>query len=361
MGPEDPLDKGISDELEIINVPCFGPGKEAAQIECSKAFAKDFMKRHNIPTARFETFTDALQAKNYIRNANFKALVVKASGLAGGKGVVVAKDVDEACQHVDHILKDKVFGAAGNTLVVEELLVGDEVSVLAFTDGKTVSLMPPAQDHKRAYENDEGPNTGGMGAYCPCHYVDENMLKIIEKDIIQKTVDQLRKESKPFKGVLYAGLMLTESGPKVLEFNCRFGDPETQSILPLLDSDLYDICLACATGKLDKVLATGEPKWKEKTFACGVVVASEGYPAKATNGQLIGGLENVKQGGMLVFHGGSRYQNGEFYTSGGRILTVVGLGSDLVAAAGRALLGAEMVEIEKSFFRLDIAKKAKQR
>ncbi|RWS24684.1 trifunctional purine biosynthetic protein adenosine-3-like protein, partial [Leptotrombidium deliense] len=242
VGPEDPLNNGIADVLRAAGFACFGPSKAAAQIECDKSFAKHFMVRHNIPTASYKTFTDVKEAKNFVKNADFNALVIKASGLAAGKGVVVAQNIDEVCENIDLMLGKKIFGDAGSTIVIEELLEGPEVSVLAFTDGNTVSVMPPAQDHKRAHDGDKGPNTGGMGAYCPCPLINSEQLKTIEKEVLQKAVDGMRSEGKPFIGVLYAGLMLTEKGPKVLEFNCRFGDPETQSILPLLDSDLFDVC-----------------------------------------------------------------------------------------------------------------------
>lgn len=269
-------------------------------------------------------------------------------------GVIVAKDEDEACYYIDEILEKKKFGAAGSTVVVEELLVGEEVSVLAFSDGVNISLMPSAQDHKRAYDNDEGPNTGGMGAYCPCPFVDDKILKQIEKEVIQRAVDGLRKEGTPFVGIVFAGIMLTPRGPKVLEYNCRFGDPETQSILPLLDSDLYDTFFACANGNLPSAI----PKWK-KGVTCGVVVASAGYPESAIKGQPITGLtESDEKSGILVFHAGSELKDNTLLTSGGRILSVVAVDTNLESAAKRALAGAGAVRIEKSFFRKDIGQKA---
>lgn len=352
VGPEDPLDRGVSDGLRSVGVPCFGPSKEAAQIECDKAFAKDFMKRHDIPTAQFRNFTDAEEAKNYV-NSNPTALVIKASGLAAGKGVVVTNNQAEACDAIDSMLLNKSFGSAGSTIVVEDILQGDEVSVLAFTDGTNFKTLLPSQDHKRAFDMDKGPNTGGMGAYCPYPFLDQTTLEVIQKDILRKAIDGLREEGRPFVGLLYAGLMLTKSGPKVIEFNCRFGDPETQSILPLLDSDLYEVCFACTQNQLASV----ELKWKDGS-ACGVVIASQGYPASAINGQLIGGLEDATSAGLLVFHGGTQYKDNQYFTCGGRVLSVVAVDNDLESAANRALKGADLIKIDNCFHRKDIARKA---
>lgn len=354
VGPEDPLDRGLADELRKAEFLCFGPNKSAAQIECSKAFAKSFMKRNGIPTANFETFTNSNEAKKFLKNeANSAFKVIKASGLAAGKGVIVCSSVDEALEAIDKILDKKEFGSAGEVVVIEELMEGEEMSVLAFTDGFNVSIMPPAQDHKRAYENDEGPNTGGMGAYCPYPFVDEQTLKFIEKEIIKKAIDGLRNENAPFVGTLYAGLMLTKNGPKVVEFNCRFGDPETQSILPLLDSDLYEILLACAKGTLKSV----NPKWKSKS-TCGVVIASGGYPGSIVKGKLMSGLDQVNQINLLGFHAGTEMKNGSYYTSGGRVITVVAVEDDLETAVKRARHGASLITFENCFYRKDIALKA---
>ncbi|XP_054160680.1 trifunctional purine biosynthetic protein adenosine-3-like [Oppia nitens] len=354
VGPEDPLDRGIADELNRLGVACFGPERAAAQIECNKSFAKDFMAKHQIPTARYRNFADgeADKAKEFVRTAPFRALVIKASGLAAGKGVIVAASVAEACDAIDSILVNKAFGSAGNTVVVEELLDGPEVSVFAFTDGIDVKPLLPSQDHKRAYDGDTGPNTGGMGAYCPYPFVDQKTMAVIEKDILRKTVDGLRTGGKPFVGLLYAGLMITSDGPKVIEFNCRFGDPETQSVLPLLESDLYDICYACSQQQLQSI----ELKWRPKT-ACGIVIASNGYPETPVKGQLIDGIDSAQKAGLLVFHGGTQYRDNKFYNSGGRILTVVAVADDLDSAVNRALMGAELIKIDNSFHRKDIAKK----
>jgi len=355
-GPEDPLDRGIANDLSNIGIPCFGPKREAAKIECSKSFAKDFMSKYGIPTAQYRNFTDANEAKNFVKSSP-NALVVKASGLAAGKGVIVAANQNEACDAIDLILSKNAFGTAGNTIVVEELLEGDEVSVLAFTDGVHFKALLPSQDHKRAFDNDLGPNTGGMGAYCPFPLIDNKTIEIVEKEILQKTIDGLRSEGNPFVGLLYAGLMITKDGPKVIEFNCRFGDPETQSVLPLLDSDLYEICLACTQNNLKSI----DLKWKNKS-ACGIVVATQGYPnGPIPKGQLIEGIDDAIKNGLLVFHGGTQLRENKFYTSGGRILTVVAVQDNLAAAADKALTGASLIKIENSFYRKDIAHKALNR
>ena len=312
--------------------------------------------RHGIATARYQTFTDATHAKQFVQKEK-NMLVVKASGLAAGKGVMVATSSAEACDQIDVMLGHKMFGKAGEVIVVEELLLGQEVSVLAFSDGKTVRLMPPAQDHKRAFEGDQGPNTGGMGAYAPCPFLSAEMQKQVETDVIQKAINGLQQEGMPFVGVLYAGLILTDNGPKVLEFNCRFGDPETQSVLSLLESDLYDICSACARGNLNEV----KVQWNQNKFACGVVIASGGYPASATKGVPIFNLAEAEATGVQLFHGGTEVINSTFLTSGGRVLTVVGVADTLEEAVRKAQEGAKIIGIEKSFYRTDIAAKALKR
>lgn len=289
VGPEDPLAQGIGDVLNANEIPCFGPGKAGAQIESDKDWSKSFMIRNEIPTARYESFTDAGKAKDYIKNADFDALVVKASGLAAGKGVIVAETIEEACQAVDEILGDKKFGSAGDVVIVEEKLTGEEVSCLAFVDETTVRIMLPAQDHKRLHNNDSGPNTGGMGAYCPCPLIKEEEMEIVLNNVLEKAVHGLKKEGIKYCGVLYAGMMLTPQGPKTLEFNCRFGDPETQVILPLLESDLYEVMLACAKNTLSSL----DLKWKKDTSAVGVIMASKGYPETSTKGCVIKGKLNL--------------------------------------------------------------------
>ncbi|KAK4873867.1 hypothetical protein RN001_013227 [Aquatica leii] len=354
VGPEDPLAKGIANVLSSYNVPVFGPEKHAAQIEADKAWAKDFMDRHKIPTARWKSFTNAEDAKAFIQNADFPALVVKASGLAAGKGVVVAESKDEACGAVDMILTDKKFGAAGDNVVIEELLIGEEVSVLAFCDGTTILPMLPSQDHKRIFDGDHGGNTGGMGAYCPCPLLSKDGLNYVTDHILQPTVDGFLKENLKFVGVLYVGLMLTENGPKVLEFNCRFGDPETEVILPLLQSDLYEVMSACCSGTLKSI----DLQWKEDVYAVGVVLASRGYPETSSKGQVISGIEDVnKFKDCIVFHCGTALTNGSIVTNGGRVLISVSLAPQLMLAASRATNMCENIMFEGKQYRKDIAQK----
>ncbi|RLU23504.1 hypothetical protein DMN91_003709 [Ooceraea biroi] len=355
VGPEDPLAQGLADDLRTKRVKCFGPQRQAAQIEADKDWAKRFMDRHGIPTARWQGFTSAAAAKNFIKTAPFKALVVKAAGLAAGKGVIVAKDQQEACRAVDEILTDKKFGVAGETVVVEELLEGEEVSVLAFTDGKTIVPMMPAQDHKRIFNEDAGPNTGGMGAYCPCPLLSDEEYQQVKVNVLQNAVDGLRKENIPFVGVLYAGLMLTEDGPKVLEFNCRFGDPETEVVLPLLTSDLFLIMKACCEGTLN----ASHVSWRENVSAVGVMLASRGYPASSSKGQVITGVDQVShKRDNFVFHSGTAVSSeGELVTNGGRVLITVNIAPTLALAAARATQAAQHVSFDGKQFRTDIAHK----
>ncbi|XP_054864305.1 trifunctional purine biosynthetic protein adenosine-3-like [Amphiprion ocellaris] len=296
VGPEVPLaaDEYIVDDLTAAGVPCFGSSAKAAQLEASKSFSKAFMERHGIPTARYASFRPAATSSTVDKGkvtptdtlqADFPALVVKASGLAAGKGVIVARDQDEACRAVMDIMKDRAFGSAGEEVVVEELLEGEEVSCLCFSDGHSVAPMPPAQDHKRLQDGDQGPNTGGMGAYCPTPQVSQELLQQIRESVLQKTVDGMREEGTSYGGVLYAGLMLTNQGPKVLDFNCRFGDPECQVLLPLLQSDLYEAILNTMSGKL----ASSAPVWHQDSSAVTVLMASAGYPGSYQKGVQITG------------------------------------------------------------------------
>uniref|UniRef100_A0A8D0CIC0 Trifunctional purine biosynthetic protein adenosine-3 n=1 Tax=Scleropages formosus TaxID=113540 RepID=A0A8D0CIC0_SCLFO len=339
VGPEVPLAAGIVDDLTAAGVLCFGPTARAAQLEASKSFSKSFMDRHSIPTARWSSFTDSQEACNFIQGAEFPALVVKASGLAAGKGVIVAGNKDEACQAVRDIMKDKAFGSAGETVVVEELLEGEEVSCLCFSDGFTVAPMPPAQDHKRLLDGDQGPNTGGMGAYCPAPQVSEEMLQLIKTMVLQKTIDGMREEGAPYIGVLYAGLMITKLGPKVLEFNCRFGDPECQVLMPLLKSDLYEVLQNTLQGKL----ASRPPVWQEKSAAVTVVMASGGRPHYATKSMHI-----------YVFHAGTTLKEGKVVTSGGRVLTVTAVHSHLNSALQLANQGVGAIAFSGAVYRRDI-------
>ncbi|XP_047211318.1 trifunctional purine biosynthetic protein adenosine-3 isoform X2 [Girardinichthys multiradiatus] len=354
VGPEAPLAAGMVDDLMAAGVPCFGPSAKAAQLEASKSFAKAFMERHGIPTARYGSFTDPQEACSYIRSADFPALVVKASGLAAGKGVIVARDQDEACQAVMDIMKDRAFGSAGETVVVEELLEGEEVSCLCFSDGTSVSPMPPAQDHKRLQDGDLGPNTGGMGAYCPTPQVSQELLQQVREMILQRTVDGLREEGTPYMGVLYAGLMLTNQGPKVLEFNCRFGDPECQVLLPLLQSDLYEVIINTMSSKL----ASNVPVWQQDSSAVTVVMASSGYPGSYKKGVEITGLSQVQDMGLQVFHAGTALKDGNIVSSGGRVLTVTAVRSTLEAALQAANQGVAAIGFPGAVYRRDIAHRA---
>ncbi|KAL1138229.1 hypothetical protein AAG570_009918 [Ranatra chinensis] len=353
VGPEEPLASGIANALQGAGINCFGPTSNAAKIESDKNWAKEFMVRNNIPTARYASFTDPGKAKEFIESAEYNALVVKASGLAAGKGVIVAKDKFEACAAVDLMLKDHKFGNAGSTIVIEELLVGEEVSVLGFCDGLSVKAMLPAQDHKRALNDDKGNNTGGMGAYCPCPLLDPESVRWVEENILQKAVDGLRKENCPFVGVLYAGLMLTQQGLKVLEFNCRFGDPETEVILPLLEYDLYEIMMACCTRSLNKI----DIKWNNILSSVGVVMSSRGYPESSSKGDHITGLDVLSNLGVRVFHCGIAKQEDKFVTNGGRVLINVCLAPSLITAAAKATESCSIVKFSGAHYRTDIAHK----
>ncbi|NXG18193.1 PUR2 protein, partial [Grallaria varia] len=354
VGPEVPLAAGVVDDLTAAGIKCFGPTAKAAQLESSKSFSKAFFDRHGIPTARWKAFTDAQAACSFINSASFPALVVKASGLAAGKGVIVASSKAEACKAVTEIMQDKSFGTAGETVVVEELLEGEEISCLCFTDGVTVAPMPPAQDHKRLRDGDEGPNTGGMGAYCPTPQISKDLLQQVRDTILQKTVDGMRKEGVPYMGVLYAGLMLTKDGPKVLEFNCRFGDPECQVILPLLKSDLYEVLQAV----VNKRLSSSLPVWLEDSAAVTVIMASQGYPGAYPKGLEITGLAKARQLGLEVFHAGTALKEGRVVTSGGRVLAVTAVRDDLPSALQEANRGVASIHFQGAIYRKDIGYRA---
>ncbi|XP_068126564.1 trifunctional purine biosynthetic protein adenosine-3 [Hyperolius riggenbachi] len=354
VGPEAPLAAGLVDDLTAAGVRCFGPTAKAAQLEASKSFAKDFMDRHGIPTAKWKSFTDPKEACDFINSAKFQALVVKASGLAAGKGVIVAGSREEACAAVNEIMQDKTFGEAGETVVVEELLEGEEVSCLCFTDGVTVAPMPPAQDHKRLMDGDKGPNTGGMGAYCPAPQISRAVLEEIQNTVLQRAVDGIRKEGTPYIGVLYAGIMLTKDGPKALEFNCRFGDPECQVILPLLQSDLYEVIQATLDGRL----ASSMPVWLQDHAAVTVVMASGGYPGSYAKGLEITGLSEAAELGLEVFHAGTALKNGKVVTSGGRVLTVTAIRKDLISALEEANKGVAAIHFSGAIYRKDIGFRA---
>jgi len=350
VGPEVPLAAGIVDHFAARGLPIFGPTRAAAEIESSKVFAKGLMQRHGIPTAAYECFTSADAAEAYIR-AHPSALVVKASGLAAGKGAVVCESPDEAAAVARGMLADSSLGEAGREIVVEELMRGEELSVFALSDGERVLPLLPSQDHKRVGEGDTGPNTGGMGAYAPVSFARPELMERITREVLVPTVEAMREEGRPFRGLLYAGLMLTEEGPKVVEFNCRFGDPETQVVLPLLESSLLEPMLAIATGSG----LTGEPlRWRPGA-AVTTVIAAEGYPGDYPKGMPIRIPGSVLEDpDLLVFHAGTAREEGRLVASGGRILAVTALGSDVREAAARSRDAAGRIEMERRYFRRDI-------
>ena len=350
VAPDDPLALGMVDALEAAGIPAFGPKANAAIIEASKAFSKELMKKYNIPTAQYETFTELDKALAYIRQQG-APIVVKADGLALGKGVVVAATVEEAETAVREMMEDKKFGASGSTVVIEECMVGPEVTVLAFCDGEHLVPMLSSQDHKRAYDGNQGPNTGGMGAFCPSpNYTPEIAQECMDK-IFLPTVAALKAEGRPFKGVIYFGLMLTEKGPRVVEYNARFGDPETQPLLSMLDTDLLEIFQACVNGTLDQV----DVKWKEGA-ACCIVLASGGYPVSYKSGYPISGLEEAGKS-AVVFHAGTkRNEQGEIVNAGGRVLGVTAIGGSLDEAISNAYAAAKPITWTDMHFRTDIGK-----
>ena len=359
VGPEDPLVKGVYDDFRdderTKNIPVIGPSKAGAVLEGSKDFAKRFMMRHNIPTAKYEVFTEAEAAKEYIRQEG-APIVIKADGLAAGKGVIVAMTLEEALGAIDEIMGDQAFGAAGSRVVVEEFMVGEEVSVLCFTDGKTIVPMVPSQDHKRVYDHDKGPNTGGMGAYAPAPVGTPELLAQVQKEVLDPTIKAMEQEGRLYKGCLYAGLMVTEAGPRVVEFNARFGDPETQVVLPLLESDLVDVMLACIDGKLDET----EVKWSDGAAVC-IVMAAGGYPKSYNKGDEIVGIDASEADGCTVFHAGTSAKDGHIYTNGGRVLGVVAKADGIKEAVDKAYAGVDKISFKDAHFRHDIAHWALER
>lgn len=355
VGPEVPLMNGLVDELEAAGIRAFGPRANAAEIEGSKSFAKDIMKKYGIPTARYEVFTAAEPARAYIRQEG-APIVVKADGLAAGKGVIVAMTEQEALDAVDAIMEDHSFGDAGARVVIEEFMEGEEASLLAFTDGTMIRPMISAQDHKRAYDGDRGPNTGGMGTYAPAPVMTPEMTERAVEEILKPTIAAMAKEGRVYRGCLYLGLMVTADGPKVVEFNARFGDPETQVVLPLLDSDLVAIMCACADGTLADVPI----RWKEGAAVC-VVLASGGYPGHYDKGQEIHGLADAEAMGALVFHAGTAMKDGKLVTNGGRVLGVVGRGADISSAVDAAYAAATKISFKDAYYRKDIAHRALER
>ncbi|MBQ7516760.1 MAG: phosphoribosylamine--glycine ligase [Schwartzia sp.] len=352
VGPEVPLMNGIVDAMTAAGIKAFGPTKEAAELEGSKVYAKVIMRRYKIPTARSEVFGDLSRAHVYVRQMR-TPFAIKADGLAAGKGVILTQTVDEAVAALDLMMKEKAFGDAGNRVVIEEFMEGEEASVLAFTDGETIIPMVASQDHKRAHDGDEGPNTGGMGTYAPAPVMTpERMAEVTEK-ILKPVIAGMKQEGRPYKGCLYAGLMITKQGPKVVEFNARFGDPETQVVLPLLKGDLVEIMLACVDGTLaDKTI-----EWSDGAAVC-VVMASGGYPGSYEKGKEITGLNAAKAAGSLVFHAGTKAQDGKIVTSGGRVLGVVGQGADIKSAVAKAYEGVDTIHFDGEFHRHDIAHRA---
>ncbi|MBI5928723.1 MAG: phosphoribosylamine--glycine ligase [Chloroflexi bacterium] len=349
IGPEQPLADGIVDAFQIAHLPVFGPTQVAAQLESSKAFSKEFMLAHGIPTAEFAAFEDIHQARKWLQTFD-RPVVVKADGLAAGKGVIICDTPDETDNALQLILETHQFGAAGNRVVIEERLTGKEFSVLAFSDGKTIAPMLVARDHKRALDGDQGLNTGGMGAFAPTSDITPQQIEAICRQILQPTIDGMAAQGTPYVGVLYAGLMQTADGMRVLEFNCRFGDPETQVILPLLETDLYEVLLACVQGRLHEIGLC----WKDASCAT-VVLASGGYPQNYTTGLPITGLENVDKS-VMVFHAGTTLQSGQPVTAGGRVLAVTAVGPTLDAALQQAYRAVNKIHFDGMHFRHDIGK-----
>ena len=351
VGPDDPLVAGLVDVLETAGLKVFGPNKKAAILEGSKAFSKDLMKKYNIPTAKYEVFEDSASAIAFLDNCSFP-VVLKADGLALGKGVLICKDYDEAVAGIHEIMDDKKFGSAGNKMVIEEFMTGREVSVLSYTDGKTIKIMTSAQDHKRAKDNDEGLNTGGMGTFSPSPFYTKEVDEFCHKYIYQATVDAMRSEDREFKGIIFFGLMLTKDGPKVLEYNARFGDPEAQVVLPRMKNDIVDVFEACIDGHLDNI----DLQFEDNAAVC-VILASDGYPVSYEKGKEIRGLENFKgKDGYYCFHAGSKKADDKVLTNGGRVLGITAIGSNLKEARKNAYEACEWVDFDNKYMRHDIGK-----
>lgn len=352
VGPEVPLVLGVVDKLQAAGIPVFGPTAAAAQIEGSKAFSKQFMMRHNIPTGKAEIFSDFDDAMRYVRGLD-DAPVIKADGLAAGKGVILPSGKFDAANVLRSILLEGKFGDSGNTVLLEERLEGPELSVLVFCDGKTGLIMPPAQDHKRVWDDDAGPNTGGMGAFAPSPLATPALIRQVDETILRPTLAGMAAEGMPYVGVLYIGLMLTKDGPKVIEYNCRFGDPETQVILPLLESDLVEILQACIAGRLNEV----KPVWSNGA-AVTIVMASAGYPLEYETGMMITKIEEAEQLGCLVFHAGTKLVQGRLVTAGGRVLAVTAVNRNLRDARSQAYRGVHTIHFNHAHYRKDIGRKA---
>ncbi len=351
VGMDDPLVGGLVDEMEAAGIRTFGPRKNAAVLEGSKAFSKDLMKKYHIPTAAYENFDNAQDAIAYLENARFP-IVLKADGLALGKGVLICQTLEEAKDGVKSIMLEKQFGSAGNKLVIEEFMTGREVSVLSFVDGKTIKTMTSAQDHKRAMDGDKGLNTGGMGTFSPSPFYTEEVDAFCQKNIYQKTVDAMAAEGREFKGIIFFGLMLTGDGPKVLEYNARFGDPEAQVVLPRMQNDMIEVMEACIDGRLGEI----DLRFEDNAAVC-VVLASEGYPVKYGKGYCIRGLENFRgKDGYYCFHAGTKQTEEGIVTNGGRVLGITAKGRDLQEARANAYRATEWVEFDNKYMRHDIGK-----
>lgn len=354
VAPDDPLVLGMVDAMEAKGIRCFGPSKAAAALEGSKVFSKELMKKYGIPTAAYETFDDPQKAMEYVKEQNSYPTVIKADGLALGKGVIIAEDLKAAEAGIRSIMEDKIFGKSGNRIVIEEFLTGPEVSVLSFTDSHTLVPMISSMDHKRALDGDKGLNTGGMGTVAPNPFYTEKVAKQCMEEIFLPTMNAMNAEGRPFKGVIYFGLMLTPNGPKVIEYNCRFGDPETQVVLPLLEGDLLEIFEACRDERLSNVSF----RFSDQSAAC-VMLASGGYPVKYESGKEIEGLNAKGQSDKaVIYHSGTKFSDGKYYTAGGRVLGVSATGKDLMQALGRAYEAAETISFEAMHYRKDIGKRA---
>ncbi|OGC85490.1 MAG: phosphoribosylamine--glycine ligase [candidate division Zixibacteria bacterium RBG_16_48_11] len=351
VGPEAPMAAGIVNHFEKEGLRIFAPNQNAAQLESSKVFAKKFMHKYHIPTASYETFTDYNQALQFIKSVSYP-LVIKASGLAAGKGAVIANDREEAHKILKEMMVDKIFGKSGEEVVIEEYLDGEEISLMAFCDGNSIVPMILSQDHKKVFSGDEGPNTGGMGTYAPVTFVSEQELEIMREKILQPTLEGLQKEGMRYKGVIYAGVMLTSVGPKVLEFNCRLGDPEAQAVLPVLETDLVEICQAVIDGRLNEI----EIEWKP-AFATCVVLASTGYPGDYERGREIHGWDDVQENEGMIFHAGTQLINGRLVTAGGRVLGVIATAETLEKSIQKVYRLVDRIRFEGMQYRNDIGRK----
>jgi phosphoribosylamine---glycine ligase len=351
VGPEEPLSLGIVNYFKEHGLAVYGPSKEAARIEGSKAFAKELMIKYQIPTAKYAAFTNYEEALAYLRSEG-APIVIKADGLAAGKGVVVASSLEEAEDALKSMMQDVALGLAGVRVVIEEFLEGEEMTLLSFVNHSTVKPMVPSQDHKPVYDGDKGPNTGGMGTYAPLPHIDSSIVERVIRDIVQPTAEAMEEEGVPYEGILYTGLMLTKEGPKVIEYNARFGDPETQVVLPLLETDLLEIVTASLTGELENV----EVKWKDKAAVC-VIMSSAGYPGPYEKGEVISGLDQVVHP-TIVFHAGTASKDGEIITNGGRVLGITAIGETLKDARELAYKSVEKVSFNGAHYRTDIGSKA---